>query len=222
MLFCLVLPAVEENPVDKTPVIEHDFGQVTENENPQFSYTVGNKTSSAFKIVQIRVPCGCAATKLDKDVLAPGESTTFGVTFYTSGMLGKISKSIYVVTDSKEMKLIQYLMKADIRPRSCPVFSAFPSADAGKMKPGASKNVTVRIENRGAQELKVEGSSGDKSLELPADKLPLSIAPCGNADLVVVFTVPDREGQARATLALKTNDPRRPEALILFTADVAK
>ncbi|HCE42358.1 MAG TPA: hypothetical protein DET40_02275 [Lentisphaeria bacterium] len=55
------------------PPIVHDFGKIGDTENPIHKFTVTNSTSGKFKVLQARVPCGCASTTLDRDSLEPGE-----------------------------------------------------------------------------------------------------------------------------------------------------
>ncbi|MFZ2655432.1 MAG: DUF1573 domain-containing protein, partial [Victivallales bacterium] len=203
------------------PSTVHDFGKMADTENPVHRFTVANSTSGKFKILQIRVPCGCASTKLDKDMLESGESASFEITFYLKGLLGPVSKNIYVVTDSKDLPLIKYSMKAEIVPKPSPICEAPVRIDAGKIPPGETRKLTFKIENKGLLDLKIEKGTAGKSIEL-IKEFPITIAPGKSDAIELSYTSPAFEGVAGANFMLKTNDPRKPEVWMHVAAEVVK
>ena len=77
----------------------YEFGSVVEGYSVTHTFTLQNVGDEELVISRIRVSCGCTATQLATDHLAPGESVEFTVTVNTTGFSGLISKSIYVYSN---------------------------------------------------------------------------------------------------------------------------
>lgn len=77
----------------------YEFGSVVEGYSVTHTFTLQNAGDEELVISRIRVSCGCTATRLATDHLAPGESVEFTVSVNTTGFSGLISKSIYVYSN---------------------------------------------------------------------------------------------------------------------------
>jgi len=91
-----------------------DFGKVSEGQVLKHSFTLKNDSKETLNIKDMHTSCGCAASKVAKKTLAPGESTSIEVSFKTKGYKGLVSQFIYVNTDSADKPLIRFTIKAEI------------------------------------------------------------------------------------------------------------
>jgi len=118
LALCLVV-AVAANAAPVIHVEEpiYDFGEVVEGYAVDHTFTIQNIGDEALEINRIRVSCGCTATELETDRLAPGQSVTLGVLVNTTGFGGRISKFVYIYSndpnhaDSTESNLPAYTLR---------------------------------------------------------------------------------------------------------------
>ncbi len=80
----------------------HDFGSILEGYAVTHVFTIQNTGDETLIIDRVAVSCGCTATELATDRLAPGESVDLEVLVDTAGFGGRISKSIYIYTNDPE------------------------------------------------------------------------------------------------------------------------
>ena len=86
-----------------------DFGDIfVENGIVTAKYKFTNNSSNKFIIRDIDAACGCTNPRSSKDTFAPGESGTISAEFNPKGMLGQVSKWVYVrgvFTDGYQIEL---------------------------------------------------------------------------------------------------------------------
>ena len=84
--------------VDKST---YDFGKVEPRQKVKGQYILTNSGQGVLKIVRpVKSSCGCTVPALKSYVLQPGESVPLSVTFTAPDRPGKITKSIFVTTQS--------------------------------------------------------------------------------------------------------------------------
>lgn len=88
-----------QSPVIYFPETSHDFGSVEKGNVVDYNFKVVNKGKTPLKIIRIRTSCGCTAAVTSKNVLDPGESTEIHTEFDSSNELGKIHRSIEVISN---------------------------------------------------------------------------------------------------------------------------
>ncbi len=76
-----------------------DFGEMTQGEKKEHTFTIQNSGKSDLIIRNVRSSCGCTAVAPAKKVISPGESAPIKVTFDSRGKRGRQSKSITVITN---------------------------------------------------------------------------------------------------------------------------
>lgn len=76
-----------------------DFGTINDGEKVKHDFTVKNTGKTDLVIRKVRASCGCTAVQPAKTLLAPGETTTIGVTFDSKGRPGRQSKTVTVITN---------------------------------------------------------------------------------------------------------------------------
>ena len=112
IILCFIAASKDAFSVKQSAIL-HDFGEVKEGDTPKHTFFFTNTTNQNIKILKMRVPCGCAETKVDKKLLAPGEKSKFSIKLDSKGRRGKIKKSLYLLTDSKKTPIV-YMHKCMI------------------------------------------------------------------------------------------------------------
>lgn len=97
-----------------TDAFSWDFGQVEQGKVLQHTFILKNESGKVLNIKGTNTSCGCTVSKLDKKILAPGESTTIDVRFNSKGYSGPVQQFIYVNTDSLDNPVIKYTIKANV------------------------------------------------------------------------------------------------------------
>jgi len=92
-----------------------DFGAVKKGEILNHDFIFKNETSGVLKIKDIHSSCGCTASKIKKDVLGKGESTSVQVKFNSAGYSGKVTQHVYMRTDNQELDIVTFTINADVR-----------------------------------------------------------------------------------------------------------
>ena len=94
---------------------EHQFGAMAKSQIVQHAFVVKNTGKLPLKIKQVKPTCGCTAINQDKnDILDPGESTKIDVTLRLSGLKGKVTKSISVITNDPKRPQISLSMSGTV------------------------------------------------------------------------------------------------------------
>lgn len=92
----------------------HDFGNVNQGDVVQTRFTLTNTGKSILNIRDTKANCTCTVSKVEKNTLAPGESSDLLVTFNTAGRRGRQLKSIALFTNdptkpTRELKITAYV-----------------------------------------------------------------------------------------------------------------
>ena len=91
-----------------------DFGKVGHGKDARHVFALKNTTQKELKIKDVNTSCGCTVPQLKKRELRPGESTPLEVKFKSKGYSGAVTQYIYVNTDSVELPVIRFTIKADV------------------------------------------------------------------------------------------------------------
>lgn len=89
----------EDRPVIHFQETQHDFGKVNEGNIVEYTFVFSNAGGSTLNIKDVRTSCGCTAALVSKDNLEPGEEGTIVVELDTKNRLGKMSRTITVLTN---------------------------------------------------------------------------------------------------------------------------
>ncbi len=76
-----------------------DFGDMTQGDKREHTFTLENNGKSDLIIRNVRSSCGCTAVAPSTKVIAAGQSAPIKVTFDSRGKRGRQSKSITVITN---------------------------------------------------------------------------------------------------------------------------
>lgn len=91
-----------------------DFGQAKEGEALKHVFVLKNESEKTLTIKDVNTSCGCTASKVEKKILLPGETTEIEVRFNTKGYSGLTQQYVYVHTDSLDKPIIRFIIKAEV------------------------------------------------------------------------------------------------------------
>ncbi len=91
-----------------------DFGQAQEGEVLKHTFVLKNESEKTLTIKDVNTSCGCTASKVEKKILLPGESTEIEVQFNSKGYSGLTQQYVYVHTDSLDKPIIRFIIKAEV------------------------------------------------------------------------------------------------------------
>jgi len=92
----------------------HDFGTIKENEKVNADFEFTNTGKSVLNIRSTKANCGCTISKLEKDTLQPGESSTLHITFDASGRRGTQHKAITIFSNDPQAPTQRLIIKARV------------------------------------------------------------------------------------------------------------
>ncbi|UCC44079.1 MAG: DUF1573 domain-containing protein [Candidatus Zixiibacteriota bacterium] len=78
---------------------EFDFGFVPQNSKITHSFWVKSQGDDSLKILRVVPGCGCTKAPLERDELAPGDSTRLEIIFSTNRYRNRVSKSPRIETN---------------------------------------------------------------------------------------------------------------------------
>lgn len=86
------------------PETQFNFGQVKEGNVVSHTFQLVNKGSSELNIKDIKTSCGCTAAMLSSPTLKPGETGTLKIDLDTKNRVGKMSRTITIVSNDVEQE----------------------------------------------------------------------------------------------------------------------
>ncbi|HKJ41927.1 MAG TPA: DUF1573 domain-containing protein, partial [Sunxiuqinia sp.] len=86
-------------PVVDFPVKSHDFGDINQGDQVEYTFTMKNDGKRDLIIRRVKTSCGCTAVTPEKKVVAPNSSVPLKVKFNSRGKHGRQNKSITVITN---------------------------------------------------------------------------------------------------------------------------
>lgn len=120
----------------------YDAGDSWEGEVVSHTFTFTNTGNAELKISRVRSTCGCTASNLSSDTIAPGESGEIRASFNTQRYRGKKSQPIYVYSNDPANPTIQLLLETTVK--TVAAFSP-PDIQFGNVAYGKSEVRTAEI-----------------------------------------------------------------------------
>jgi len=113
--FSKLTPAELANaPVVVFEPVTHDFGDIKETKEVEFTFTIKNVGKADLIIRNVRASCGCTAVSPSKSVIKPGEIAPVKTVFNPSGKRGKQSKSITVITNDPKNPTVNLFIESNV------------------------------------------------------------------------------------------------------------
>lgn len=92
---------------------EHDFGQITDEQDAFTSFRFVNNKSEALILNPPKTSCGCTVPDYDREPIAPGAEGEIKVKYSTKGRIGKFVKDIRVYAQGYE-EPIRLIIKGEV------------------------------------------------------------------------------------------------------------
>ncbi|MGM0530242.1 MAG: DUF1573 domain-containing protein [Bacteroidota bacterium] len=91
-----------------------NFGTAKQDSKVEHVFQFKNTGKRDLKIRKIRTPCGCTTAKPDKEVIAPGESSSFKAVFQTENREGHQDESIYFISNDPDNSNLKLKIKGKV------------------------------------------------------------------------------------------------------------
>ncbi len=182
-----------------------EFGEIIAGARPTHAITIENGGSDTLRIQNVTVQCHCSTTRLSRDVIPPGETGVLYVTFESDLYVGRVGKSLSIVSNDPHQMVVLVEFTADVRTYLdvAPKVIVFSHDESVAMAPK-----TILLTNRDTVAIRIL-SVVDSAFLVVAAKPGISIRPGKN---VLYPLIPKTVGEASAagTLELQTDNRRQP------------
>lgn len=84
------------------PENQFDFGQVSEGQIVEHTFKFSNNGNAVLNIKDIKTSCGCTAAIVSEKTIKPGESGSIKVELDTKSRVGKMSRTVTVVSNDQD------------------------------------------------------------------------------------------------------------------------
>ncbi len=163
---------------------------------------VKNVGNQVLHIHSVNPGCGCTTAPLDRDSLAPGDSTFIHVTLNIAGTNGLVHKQVYVNSNDPIDSTKVLHLKVRVQ-RPFQIEGSFLAFDKGMVGDTILGSIGVRSFSKDTILVTTEFTQSKLvHLSEPTFKL----APGASAPIKIGY-VPDREGVFSVQITLKTNVP---------------
>ncbi len=94
--------------------MEHNFGMMKQGDQGTYEFKFKNTGKSTLVIYTIKTSCGCTATTLGNDKIAPGETSVIKVTYNSAKKLGQDETFVTVYTNDPDRETVRLSIKANV------------------------------------------------------------------------------------------------------------
>lgn len=202
---------------EKTKV---DFGTVGSGAAVDMEFKFKNTGDGNLIIKNWTASSGALAVKIDKKEYKPGQSGVFRIQFHTRGYVGKLAKSVVVVTNDAENRTTRLVGSGTVNLKEfAAVELSTDKVDFEKVGLGKKLSRTIKLKNTGTVDLRIiEVTHGvDISLDFPARK----VAPGCTIDVVVNFKALE-PGRYVSFVKIRSNAYRQRITIVKVSAIVAE
>lgn len=155
MLF-LSSPGTSAGPDIQVSPTEYDLGDIEEGVIASHEFKIENLGDAPLNISRVKTSCGCTASKLSKNTLAPGESTMLKVEYDSEGRPGRFEKKITIFSDDPDENKKDIYLTGFVKMRPGPKINVEPSVlRINTVEGGQEIPISFTIENVGEMDLAV-------------------------------------------------------------------
>ncbi|MEI6089875.1 MAG: DUF1573 domain-containing protein [bacterium] len=196
-----------------------DWGTVKPKDSPLKAkiklYNTGNEV---LKITKVVAGCGCTVPKIDKDELAPGDSTVLNLTLNIKDTDTKLTKNVTFTTNVPGTEKYVYLLKANVvtgyrlNPRNLNFFNCEQGKEA------ISK---VALENTGDKDMTID-SIGTEPNYMTTNLVKGMVIKAGETVTVECKVVPKRTESFYPRVTMKLSGNPDIDKILIYGSGRAK
>jgi hypothetical protein len=192
-----------------------DFGDVNAGTKLEHNVTVRNTGNDTLRISEVKAQCGCTATMLSNNTLAPHDSTKLNIVFNSAGYQpGKVTKHVYITsndTGSHGIYTLEFVATVITPLMVDPSYFSFPSA---KVDTVYKKSLT--ISNKTKQPVSIDSLSGStEQITFTLGKMKLMP---GEQTTIEAVLHPVKAGSYQGAVTLFTSVSDQPKLDIRYVA----
>lgn len=202
----------------------HDFGEVTEGDFAEHTFTFKNTGDAPIIMSNVRASCGCTTPEWSKEPVAPGETGFVKARYNSKGRPGNFNKSITITSNAKTPTTqlrIQGVVKRD--PAMEPIGEvAKKEIQLGKVAKKEQARFEVALKNVGKSDLMVYNIRSVCGQCVKRDGYTPRIRPGAEEKLGLIFTAADNmeEGPFEYTVHIRTNNSQNPAVEVKIKGEI--
>lgn len=148
LVMALVAPAMcfaDTGPLLRIPETMYDFGSVSQGQRVEHEFVIKNEGDADLVIQKLSPSCGCTAAAASSQAVKPGATEKIKVTFNTAGFHGQKTKSVSILTNSREQSegTVQLRGTVELGVTLNPEHIDFGEISADTSEPLRTKEVSV-------------------------------------------------------------------------------
>ena len=205
--------------------VEVDFGRILDDVNTEFrEITFRNEGDAPLIIHDLRASCGCTVGELDKREYAPGETGVLRVQFRPQGKRNLVRQTVTITTNDASLPNAQ--ARIDVTAFVMPIVSVDPAVvNLGTLRKGefvsSFFSVTGLAEDFDIVSIDVIGNDSLSVEVLGRERVSSDEGRAGwKIDVEALFDGTAKPGLMRASIRVRTNDPRRESVMVTVTGQV--
>ena len=204
LVLIMALPAIAQ-PRLSMPTV-HDWGTVTASNSTsevsavKATIPLTNTGTSMLKVKEVRTSCGCTSAPLDKDSLAPGETTNLNVSLNLPNSNGPIEKFITIFTNASEKTPHILTIRANVQ-RALQLSSSYIPFNMGVVNTPHIGTITITSNN----ETPVTIIPSTEMVTMTIDPAKAFTLKKGESRTITFTHTPDAVGSYSVKALLKTD-----------------
>lgn len=217
----LVITALIVSAQPKLEVVGGDtynWGQVKPSANPlKGTLKLKNAGNQPLEIKSVKPSCGCTATKLDKDVLQPGEIASVDVSLNIGTATGPVTKTITISSNDPDNQTKIVWLKAEVVRA---IMLSMPYLAFTDLNVGKESTASITVKNNSTENVTCYGFEATAGLVVtPKGKVELKP---GEEFKLSATLVPEKEGYFSGTVKFSTTHPDFPSVEVPVYGNVLK
>jgi len=196
----------------------YSWGQVKPSANPlKGTLKLKNAGNQPLEIKSVKPSCGCTATKLDKEILQPGEVASVDVSLNIGTATGQVTKTITISSNDPNNETKIVWLKAEVVRA---IMLSMPYIAFTDLNIGKESTASITVKNNSSENVTFFGFEGTAGLAVtPKGKLELKP---GEEFKLSATLVPDKEGYYSGTVKFSTSHPDFPSVEVPVYGNVLK
>ena len=187
-----------------------DFGDVPNFIPTKRTLVIKNIGTDTLILSEVGASCGCTATLLSNDHLAPKDSALLHITFDAKRFIGQVEKMVSMVTNDDSNRSVEIRFTANV----IKILEINPEYFYVRAAKYSSVTQSLKIKNVGMEKIKI--SSVVSSLDLVKPTLSKDIIQPEEEITLTVTFIPKSLGTINGNIDLKTNHPNAQLLSIRF------